>query len=152
VRGSEEFRCDWGFSWSPSFNLVSFKQLFGFLKRKTTEERMELTWAGVLLLLCILFTLFSSFQMYKKKGQLPPGPPPWPILGNIFQRDVLPLNKSYKKLTEKYGPIFTIWTGSKPMVALCGYEVVKDALINQAEEFGGRTHTPFHRRVFQNKG
>ncbi|XP_029141823.1 cytochrome P450 2C5-like [Protobothrops mucrosquamatus] len=113
---------------------------------------MELTWAGVLLLLCILFTLFSSFQMYKKKGQLPPGPTPWPILGNLFQQDVLPLNKSYKKLTEKYGPIFTIWFGSKPMVALCGYEVVKDALINQAEEFGGRTQTPFHRRVFKNKG
>ncbi|XP_039178242.1 cytochrome P450 2C5-like [Crotalus tigris] len=113
---------------------------------------MELTWAGVLLLLCILFTLFSSFQMYKKKGQLPPGPTPWPILGNLFQQDVLPLKKSYKKLTEKYGPIFTIWIGSKPMVALCGYEVVKDALINQAEEFGGRTNTPFHTRVFQNKG
>ncbi|XP_039178239.1 cytochrome P450 2C5-like isoform X1 [Crotalus tigris] len=122
-------------------------KLFGFLKRKTTEERMELTWAGVLLLLCILFTLFSSFQMYKKKGQLPPGPTPWPILGNFFQ-----LKKSYKKLTEKYGPIFTIWIGSKPMVALCGYEVVKDALINQAEEFGGRSHTHFHRRINQNKG
>ncbi|XP_039178236.1 cytochrome P450 2C5-like [Crotalus tigris] len=90
--------------------------------------------------------------MYKKKVQLPPGPTPWPILGNLFQQDVLPLKKSYKKLTEKYGPIFTIWIGSKPMVALCGYEVVKDALINQAEEFGGRTNTPFHRRVFQNKG
>ncbi|XP_070793573.1 cytochrome P450 2C20-like isoform X1 [Pituophis catenifer annectens] len=113
---------------------------------------MELTWAGVLLLLSIIFTLISSFRMYKKKGQLPPGPTPWPILGNLFQRDVLPLNKSFRKLTAKYGPIFTVWIGSKPMVALCGYEMVKDALINQAEEFGARTLTPLNRRVFQNKG
>ncbi|XP_013921564.1 PREDICTED: cytochrome P450 2C4-like, partial [Thamnophis sirtalis] len=70
----------------------------------------------------------------------------------IFQRDVLPLHKHSQKLAEKYGPIFTVWMGSKPMVALCGYEVVKDALINKAEEFGGRSHMPFHRRVFQNKG
>ncbi|KAM6471608.1 cytochrome P450 2C11-like isoform 2-T2 [Liasis olivaceus] len=55
-------------------------------------------------------------------------------------------------LTAKYGPIFTVWIGSKPMVALCGYEVVKDALLDHAEEFGGRTETPMNRRLFQNKG
>ncbi|KAM6471618.1 cytochrome P450 2B4-like isoform 2-T2 [Liasis olivaceus] len=113
---------------------------------------MELTWAGALLLLCIFFTLFSSFQIYKKKEQLPPGPTPWPFLGNLLQRDVLPLSESYEKLTAKYGPIFTVWIGSKPMVALCGYEVVKDALLDHAEEFGGRTETPVNRRLFQNKG
>ncbi|XP_015670696.1 cytochrome P450 2C4-like [Protobothrops mucrosquamatus] len=113
---------------------------------------MDLTWTEVLLLLCILFTLFSSFQMYKKKGQLPPGPTPWPILGNIFQRDVLPLYKYYEKLSVKYGPIFTVWNGSKPMVALCSYEVIKDALIDHSEEFGGRAEMPAHKRIFQNKG
>ncbi|XP_039220609.1 cytochrome P450 2C5-like [Crotalus tigris] len=113
---------------------------------------MDLTWTEVVLLLCILFTLFSSFQMYKKKGQLPPGPTPWLFLGNIFQRDVLPLYKYYEKLTVKYGPIFTVWNGSKPMVALCSYEVVKDALIDHSEEFGGRTEMPAHKRLFYNKG
>ncbi|XP_070595822.1 cytochrome P450 2C4-like [Erythrolamprus reginae] len=113
---------------------------------------MELTWTGVLLLLCILLILFSSFQMYKKKGQLPPGPTPWPILGNLFQRDVLPLVKHYQKLAEKYGPVFTVWNGSKPMVALCGYEVVKDALLDHSEEFGGRTEMPVNSRIFKNKG
>uniref|UniRef100_A0A8C6YFS5 Uncharacterized protein n=1 Tax=Naja naja TaxID=35670 RepID=A0A8C6YFS5_NAJNA len=93
---------------------------------------------GVLLLLCVLFILFSSFQMYKKKGQLPPGPTPWPILGNLLQQDILPLNESY----EKYGPIFTIWIGSKPLVVLCGYEMVKEALIDHAEEFSGLVTFP----------
>ncbi|XP_070793562.1 cytochrome P450 2C5-like isoform X2 [Pituophis catenifer annectens] len=113
---------------------------------------MELTWTGVLLLLCIFFTLISSFKMYKKKGQLPPGPTPWPILGNLFQRDVLPLYKHYQKLADKYGPVFTVWNGSKPMIALCGYNIVKDALVDHSEEFGGRTKMAAHRRMFQNKG
>ncbi|XP_013911213.1 PREDICTED: cytochrome P450 2G1-like [Thamnophis sirtalis] len=113
---------------------------------------MELTWTGVLLLLCVLFTLFSSFQMYKKKGQLPPGPAPWPILGNLFQQDVLPLYKSYKKLIGRYGPIFTIWVGSKPLVVLCGHKIIKDALINHAEEFSGRNVVPTIERIFHNHG
>ncbi|XP_026580323.1 cytochrome P450 2C8-like, partial [Pseudonaja textilis] len=113
---------------------------------------MELTWTGVLLLLCILFILYSSFQMYQKKGQLPPGPTPWPILGNLLQRDVLPLYLHYEKLVVKYGPLFTVWNGSRPFVALCGYKVVKEALVDHSEEFGGRTQRPSHNRMFQNKG
>ncbi|XP_070595833.1 cytochrome P450 2C20-like [Erythrolamprus reginae] len=113
---------------------------------------MELTWTGVLLLLCILLILFSSFQMYKQKGQLPRGPTPWPIVGNLFQRDVLPLFIHYQKLVDKYGPVFTVWNGSKPMVALCGYEVVKDALVDHSEEFGGRAEIPCQKRMFQNRG
>ncbi|XP_032066144.1 cytochrome P450 2C20-like isoform X1 [Thamnophis elegans] len=113
---------------------------------------MELTWTGVLLLLCILFTLFSYFQMYKRKGQLPPGPAPWPILGNFFQRDVLPLYKHSQKLAEKYGPIFTVWNGSEPMVVLCGYAMVKDALVDHSEEFAGRSEMPAHKQLFQGKG
>ncbi|ETE58076.1 Cytochrome protein, partial [Ophiophagus hannah] len=42
------------------------------------------------------------------------------------------------QLTKKYGPVFTIWLGAKPMVVICGYEAVKDALITHNEEFGGR--------------
>ncbi|KAL7989365.1 hypothetical protein Chor_012031 [Crotalus horridus] len=38
------------------------------------------------------------------------------------------------------------------MVALCSYEVVKDALIDHSEEFGGRTEMPAHKRLFRNKG
>ncbi|XP_066468984.1 cytochrome P450 2B4-like [Tiliqua scincoides] len=74
--------------------------------------------------------------------QLPPGPTPWPLLGNLFQKDVLPLYNSYAKLTEKYGPVFTVWKGPKPTVVLCGYEAVKDALLGHAEEFGGRSNIP----------
>ncbi|XP_032995427.1 cytochrome P450 2C42-like isoform X2 [Lacerta agilis] len=109
--------------------------------------------AEALLLLCLLFALLLvSLKMYKKKAQLPPGPTPWFLLGNLLQKDVLPLSKNYAKLFEKWGPIFTVWMGPKPMVVLCGYEVVKDALLDHAEEFSGRPVLPFSDAVNRYKG
>lgn len=46
------------------------------------------------------------------------------------------------KLAKKYGPVFTIWLGPNPLVVVCGYEAVKDALITHNEEFGGRSPIP----------
>ncbi|XP_062977592.1 cytochrome P450 2C20-like [Elgaria multicarinata webbii] len=114
---------------------------------------MEVAGVGALFLLCVLLTLFfSSFKMYKKKGQLPPGPAPWPFLGNFLQKDVLPLYKSYNKLIDKYGPIFTVWMGPTPVVVLCGYEVVKDAFLDHAEEFGGHPAIPIRDKVGKGQG
>lgn len=48
---------------------------------------------------------------------------------------------SFPQLSSRYGPIFTVWLGLKPVV-LCGYEVVKDALLGHSEEFGGRPEIP----------
>ncbi|XP_044309940.1 cytochrome P450 2C20-like [Varanus komodoensis] len=114
---------------------------------------METIGADDILLFCVLFTLFfSSFKLYKKKSQLPPGPVPWFFLGNLLKKDMLPLSKYYSKFTEKYGPIFTVWLGPKPLVVLCGYEVVKDALVHHAEEFGGRPFIPVHDKLAKGQG
>nr|XP_056704199.1 cytochrome P450 2C20-like [Euleptes europaea] len=114
---------------------------------------MDLAGAGLLLLLCVLFPLcFVSFQMHKKRSHLPPGPTPWLFLGNVFQKDVFPLANSYKKLMKKYGPVFTVWKGPKPMVVLCGYEAVKEALVDHSEEFGGRPLIPINYRISKSLG
>ncbi|XP_050764240.1 cytochrome P450 2C5-like [Gymnogyps californianus] len=99
--------------------------------------------AGVLVILLLLSILwFLVWRSDKKRSRLPPGPAPWPILGNLQQKDVLPLYRTYEKLSSTYGPIFTVWLGLKPVVVLCGYEVVKDALLGHSEEFGGRPEIP----------
>ncbi|NXI47010.1 CP2C1 protein, partial [Galbula dea] len=46
------------------------------------------------------------------------------------------------KLNNTYGSVFTIWLGLTPVVVLCGYEAVKEALVGQSEEFGGRPRIP----------
>ncbi|NXU55295.1 CP2C1 protein, partial [Turnix velox] len=55
-------------------------------------------------------------------------------------------------LSSTYGPIFTIWLGLKPVVVLCGYQAVKDALLGHAEEFGGRPEIPLLIQLSKNYG
>uniref|UniRef100_A0A7M4EL25 Cytochrome P450 2C5-like n=1 Tax=Crocodylus porosus TaxID=8502 RepID=A0A7M4EL25_CROPO len=107
---------------------------------------MDAGTTGILILLLIFVLCYLVLESNRKRAQLPAGPAPWPILGNLWQTDVFPLCKHYPK---KYGPIFTVWLGSKPAVVLCGYEVTKDALVGHAEEFGGRPDLPFPRRMME---
>ncbi|KAM6317560.1 cytochrome P450 2C5-like [Podargus strigoides] len=110
----------------------------------------ELAVVLVTLLLSVLW--FLVWRSDKKTSQLPPGPAPWPILGNLWQKDVLPLYRTYEKLSSTYGPVFTVWLGLKPVVVLCGYEVVKDALLVHSEEFGGRPKIPLLMQLSKDYG
>ncbi|XP_061214762.1 cytochrome P450 2H1-like isoform X2 [Neopsephotus bourkii] len=57
-----------------------------------------------------------------------------------------------KRLSEKYGPIFTIHLGPQKVVVLYGYDVVKEALIDQADDFSGRGDLPLFKRLFKGAG
>ncbi|XP_012512415.1 PREDICTED: cytochrome P450 2B6-like [Propithecus coquereli] len=72
------------------------------------------------------------------RGYLPPGPHPLPFLGNLLQMDRGGLLKSFLRLREKYGDVFTVYLGQRPAVMLCGIEAIKEALVDQAEDFSGR--------------
>ncbi|KAM9033443.1 cytochrome P450 2F1 [Sarcophilus harrisii] len=104
-------------------------------------------WTGTVLLLLLLSItcLLLAKGVYKTKGRLPPGPRPLPLLGNLLQLRSRDMLASLTKLSQEYGPIFTVHLGTKPVVVLSGYEAVKEALVDKAEEFSGRGEYPvFH--------
>lgn len=51
------------------------------------------------------------------------------------------------QLSEKYGPVYTIHMGMETVVVLCSYDVVKEALIDNADDFGARGHMPLLDRI-----
>ncbi|XP_010407848.3 cytochrome P450 2C5-like [Corvus cornix cornix] len=110
--------------------------------------------AGLLVTLLLVLSVlwFLVWRSDRKRSRLPPGPAPWPILGNLWQKDVLPLYRHYEKLSSTYGPIFTVWLGLKPVVVLCGYKAVKDALVGHSEEFGGRPEIPLLMQLSKDYG
>ncbi|XP_075849221.1 cytochrome P450 2B6-like isoform X1 [Microcebus murinus] len=112
---------------------------------------MELS---VLLFLAVLtgFILLLVKGRPKARGHLPPGPHPLPFLGNILQMDRRGLLRSFLKLREKYGDVFTVYLGRRPAVMLCGIEAIKEALVDQAEDFSGRGKIAMVEPVFQQYG
>ncbi|XP_008850149.1 cytochrome P450 2C29-like [Nannospalax galili] len=109
---------------------------------------MDLTVVLVLGLSCLL--LLSLWRQNSGRGKLPPGPTPLPIIGNFLQIDVKDIRQSLTNLSKVYGPVFTLYLGTQPTVVLHGYEAVKEALIDHAEEFSGRGRHPVAEK--SNKG
>ncbi|XP_020007859.1 cytochrome P450 2C21-like isoform X1 [Castor canadensis] len=104
----------------------------------------------VICLSCLI--LLSLWNKSYVKGKLPPGPTPFPIVGNILQLYNKDIKKSLSTLAQEYGPVFTLYFGMKPTVVLHGYEAVKEALIDRAEEFSGRGSFPLIEKVLQGLG
>ncbi|KAG8445779.1 hypothetical protein GDO86_010532 [Hymenochirus boettgeri] len=107
----------------------------------------------VSLLLCIATCLFLYKVIHGKNSQnYPPGPKPLPLIGNLH---TLGLRKPYLKLMElskTYGSVFSVHIGSERTVVLCGYDTVKDALVNHAEEFAERPRIPIIEQISKGYG
>ncbi|KAM5297667.1 cytochrome P450 2B11-like isoform 1-T1 [Glossophaga mutica] len=112
---------------------------------------MELS---ILLLLALLLGLLIllAWGHPKAHGHLPPGPRPLPLLGNFLQMDRRGLLKSFLRLRDKYGDVYTVYLGSRPVVILCGTEAIREALVDQAEAFSGRGKVAIVDQVFQGYG
>ncbi|GJP32869.1 hypothetical protein CLOM_g17462 [Closterium sp. NIES-68] len=73
----------------------------------------------------IISTSWLSFL--RRRRSLPPGPSPWPILGNLPDLGALPF-RSLAKLSDRYGPILTVWFGSTPSVIISSPELAREVL------------------------
>lgn len=81
-------------------------------------------------------------KIFKEKARLPPGPMPIPFLGNLLQINTSDIVSTLMKLKDKYGPVYTLYFGPKPGVVICGYQAMKEALIDQNDVFGDRGDYP----------
>ncbi|KAM5210052.1 cytochrome P450 2A13 isoform 1-T1 [Hipposideros larvatus] len=107
----------------------------------------------VALLVCLTITvLMSVWRQRKLWGKLPPGPPALPVIGNYLQLNTEQMYLSLMKIRERYGPVFTIHLGPRRVVVLCGHKAVKEALVDQAEEFGGRGEQATFNWLFKDYG
>ncbi|XP_015267903.1 PREDICTED: cytochrome P450 2A6-like, partial [Gekko japonicus] len=101
---------------------------------------MDLLGAGTVFLIICLSCLMalSTWRQMRGKSKMPPGPTPLPFIGNLLQVNLKDMHRSLVKISDKYGPVYTIHLGPRRAVVLRGYDAVKEALVDQAEEFSGR--------------
>ncbi|XP_044129770.1 cytochrome P450 2G1-like isoform X1 [Bufo gargarizans] len=115
---------------------------------------MDLTGLGTLILALVISCLliYSTWDKLYRKRNLPPGPTPLPVIGNLLQIKRGEMVKSLMEMGSRYGPVFTFYFGQRPVVVLSGYRAVKEALVDQAEDFSGRGRMPSVDKLFDGHG
>ncbi|XP_029922096.1 cytochrome P450 2F5-like [Myripristis murdjan] len=109
--------------------------------------------SGTMILAGLILALLWLWSMKnRRKYPLPPGPTGLPLIGNLLQVDKHVPFKSMLKLSEKYGPVMTLHLGWQRVVVLVGYDTVKEALVDQADDFVGRGPVPFILKVTKGYG
>ncbi|KAM3930495.1 cytochrome P450 2K1-like [Leptodactylus fuscus] len=93
----------------------------------------------LLSVLCILF-LVVVFKNRNERNydNFPPGPTPLPILGNILSINMSAPYKTFMELSKTYGTVFSVQIALRKILVLCGYDTIKDALINHGDKFVDR--------------
>ncbi|XP_040203585.1 cytochrome P450 2K6-like [Rana temporaria] len=106
----------------------------------------------VLLSIVIILLLAKVYNDQTQDKNYPPGPKPLPIIGSLHMVNQVSPQKDFMKLSKKYGPVFSIQLGLEKMVVLSGYDIIKDALINHADEFNERPDGPIFAKTTNGNG
>lgn len=87
---------------------------------------------------CLVYLIVTWFKTEIPEGlQRLPGPMALPFIGNVLEVG----KKPYLTLTamsKRYGDVFQIQIGMRPVVVLSGLETVRQALVKQGEDFSSR--------------
>ncbi|XP_029946643.1 cytochrome P450 1A1 [Salarias fasciatus] len=92
----------------------------------------------VLLVLCLGYMILKRFSKKIPEGlQRLPGPNPLPVIGNALELGNDP-HLSLTSMGKRYGDVFQIRIGMRPVVILSGSETIRQALLKQGDEFSSR--------------
>ncbi|CAD5222157.1 unnamed protein product [Bursaphelenchus xylophilus] len=93
----------------------------------------------VLLVIVLLISAYLFYHLYYKRIGLPPGPMPYPKVGNtmdmVGEKEPEKIFDEYKA---KYGSVVTFWIGNTPMILLNTKELADEYMIRQGDIFVDR--------------
>nr|CDJ97632.1 Cytochrome P450 domain containing protein [Haemonchus contortus] len=92
------------------------------------------------ILLAVALILFILCYNINRLLGLPPGPTPWPLIGNTFQLPMSGIDNRLRELRKQYGDVFTLWL-PYPTVIINGHEALKRTVIRDGESYAGRPDT-----------
>lgn len=90
-----------------------------------------------------VFTIYLGYELYWKRRNLPPGPCPLPVFGNLLHINSPPPGyEAFERWTKQYGPVYTFWIGNNPHIMISTYEKIKETFIRDADTYTNKVRLP----------
>ncbi|KAG2681345.1 hypothetical protein I3760_11G140500 [Carya illinoinensis] len=97
---------------------------------------------NTLLCLCITWVIIQAFRIVRSSTatpkKLPPGPKPFPIIGNLLDMGDKP-HKSLAMLAQIYGPIMSLKLGQVTTIIISSAQMAKEVLRTHDQQLSSRT-------------
>uniref|UniRef100_A0A7N6C419 Cytochrome P450, family 2, subfamily P, polypeptide 6 n=1 Tax=Anabas testudineus TaxID=64144 RepID=A0A7N6C419_ANATE len=106
---------------------------------------------SVLMFLCI-FLLLCDVWKNRVPTDFPPGPWALPVIGDLHRVDPDRLHLQLTEFAETYGNVFSLRLFGGRIVVIHGYKLVREALVEQGEDYTDRPVIPLFEKLFENKG
>uniref|UniRef100_A0AC35EZ35 Cytochrome P450 n=1 Tax=Panagrolaimus sp. PS1159 TaxID=55785 RepID=A0AC35EZ35_9BILA len=95
-----------------------------------------------LLVIFLILGLILFYELYWKRKDLPPGPLPLPLIGNLIQIYYYGLDKCFVQFQKDFGDFHTIWFGSTPVLSINDVPTIYDTMVKDGETYAGREDNP----------
>ncbi|KAL4194445.1 hypothetical protein AMTRI_Chr05g68740 [Amborella trichopoda] len=96
--------------------------------------------SGAAAALGLLLWLLTHRALKAKNGSLrsPPAVPGWPVIGNLHQMKGAVPHILFTKWARKYGPLYTIKTGTTTLVVVTSSELAREVMVTRFPSFSTR--------------
>ncbi|XP_028126426.1 cytochrome P450 703A2 [Camellia sinensis] len=103
---------------------------------------LEITLVSILFVMLVskMVSLWFTKKAQLEAKRLPPGPPRWPIVGNLLQLGPLP-HRDLAFFCEKYGPLVYLRLGSVDAITTNDPDTIREILLRQDDIFASRPRT-----------
>ncbi|KAJ0014582.1 hypothetical protein Pint_20906 [Pistacia integerrima] len=108
------------------------------------------TWFIILFSISIAFLLKAFTNLLFPNKYLPPGPPTFPIIGNLLwlRRSTSQIEPILRNLHAKFGSIVTLHFGSRPAIFVADCSLAYKALVQNGAVFSNRPPAPPTTKLF----
>ncbi|GAB2221688.1 hypothetical protein Droror1_Dr00012873 [Drosera rotundifolia] len=88
----------------------------------------------------VTFVIISYSINHKLRYKLPPGPKPWPVVGNLY--DIKPVRfRCFYEWSKVYGSIISVWFGSTLNVIVSSSNLAREVLKENDQQLADRHRT-----------